>query len=113
MLGFDPFFAEPKASASYFLLPLVGIFAGFVAALFGVGGGTVFVPFLNIFFGFSMHNAVATSLASIIGTSLFGVFFHKEFSNINFGIVKMLAPACVLGAIAGALSSWFFDSTIL
>lgn len=52
------------------LAVLVGMFSGLVAALCGVGGGIVMVPFFTAFLGLTHKQAVATSLAVIVPTAL-------------------------------------------
>lgn len=92
------------------LLLGAGLLAGFVAGLFGVGGGTVTVPVLFFWFmhmGISadvaMHSAVATSLATIIGTSLSSSRAHEKRGAIDHALLKLWAPFIAFGAVGGAL----------
>jgi hypothetical protein len=84
-------------------LIILGLFAGSGSALFGIGGGIIVVPVLNLFFALSMHEAVATSLAVIFPTSIAGSIFHKRFNNIDTNAIKFLIPASLIGAIFGAV----------
>ena len=59
-------------TAFFPLLIVVGLIAGIASALFGIGGGVVMVPAFNLFFGLSIHEAVATSLTVILPTSFAG-----------------------------------------
>lgn len=92
-------------SSEYPFLVLLGVLAGSASSLFGIGGGAVMVPAFFLFFGFSMHAAIATSLFVIFPTTLAGSFFHKKFNNFDFGAVKFLIPAALFGAVFGAIVS--------
>ena len=68
---------------------------GFVAGLFGIGGGLITVPFLFYIFNslginpqYIMHLAVGTSFAIIIPTSTVSVMTHHKFKAVDFDIVK-------------------------
>lgn len=95
------------------LLLLVGALAGFVAGLFGVGGGIVVVPALFYLFvnmdrpiGLSMALAVGTSLATIIPTAVSSVRSHYRLGNIDWARVKWFAPGMVAAVlIAGQVVS--------
>lgn len=87
-----------------------GSIAGLFSGLFGIGGGVVIVPFLAWFFsaqGFEadkiMVVAVATSLATIIFTSISAVYAHHRHKAIHWPIVAKLAPGILLGASLGSL----------
>ena len=87
-----------------------GAFAGMVAGMFGVGGGVVIVPALYavlIRFGVAddvaMKSAIATSLATIVVTSLRSVFAHYKRGAVDVSVLKSWIPWIVPGVIAGAL----------
>ena len=110
------------------LLPFVltmlvaGAFAGFVAGMFGIGGGFVVVPTLAGVLSFFvaggdsdaadkiMHVAIGTSLATIIFTSLRSVQAHAKRGAVDFDILKSWAPYVVLGVAIGLLLTKFMDS---
>jgi len=92
------------------LLLAVGGFAGLLAGLLGVGGGIVLVPaFFYVFetLGFAgpqlMQLCVATSLATIIVTSLRSVASHHKKGAVDWHVLRGWAPGIVLGAAAGVL----------
>ncbi len=92
------------------ILLVVGLFAGFLAGLFGIGGGTVLVPmFLTLFplFGFDhglmMHIAVSTSLALIVPTALASTHSHYQFGHLDFKMLKKWAPGLVIGILSSAV----------
>ncbi|MEA3489378.1 MAG: sulfite exporter TauE/SafE family protein [Candidatus Omnitrophota bacterium] len=90
---------------SYPFFVILGLIAGISSALFGIGGGAIMVPSLDLFFGFQMHQAIATSLTVIVPTSAAGAIFHAKLNNIDRRAVRFLIPASLLGAILGAILS--------
>jgi uncharacterized membrane protein YfcA len=85
------------------LLAVVGVFAGVLGALVGIGGGVVLVPVLSLAFGIDVRIAVATSLVSVIGTSTAagGVYVGSGLTNMRLGMA--LEVTTTLGGIAGGL----------
>ena len=90
------------------LLILVGGVAGVLAGLLGVGGGIVLVPaFFYVFqtLGYAgsqlMQMCLATSLATIIVTSLRSVHSHNKKGAVDWDILRSWSPGIVVGAIAG------------
>ena len=91
-------------------MALTAIPVGFVAGLFGIGGGLITVPFLYYIFGslgidqqYIMHLAVGTSFAIIIPTSTASVLTHHKFKAVDFDIVKSYGIFVVLGVIVGTI----------
>ena len=89
---------------------LTAIPAGFVAGLFGIGGGLITVPILYLIFGsleidpqYIMHLAVGTSFAIIIPTSAVSVLTHNKFKAVEFDIVKNYGLFVVIGVIVGTI----------
>ncbi|MFZ3192985.1 MAG: sulfite exporter TauE/SafE family protein [Moraxellaceae bacterium] len=87
----------------------LGAVAGFIAGLFGVGGGLVIVPVLLWVFslqGFEptylTHLAVGTSLATIMVTSISSVQAHHRRGAVRWPVVRHLAAGLLLGAFIGA-----------
>ena len=88
---------------------LTGCVAGVLAGLFGIGGGIVIVPVLEAALGFlgvdaaiRMHVAVATSLATIIPTSISSARAHHQRQSVDVEIVRRWAVFVLLGALLGA-----------
>jgi uncharacterized membrane protein YfcA len=86
-----------------------GCVAGVMAGLFGIGGGIVIVPVLEFTLGvlgvdpaIRMHIAVATSLATIIPTSISSARAHNQRGAVDMAIVKRWSLFVLLGALAGA-----------
>ncbi len=91
-------------------MAFTAIAVGFVAGLFGIGGGLITVPFLYYIFGslginqeYIMHLAVGTSFAIIIPTSIVSVLTHHKFKAVDFNIVKHYGAYVVLGVMIGTL----------
>ena len=92
------------------MLMAIGAFAGVLAGLLGVGGGIVLVP--AFFYAFQtlgydgpqlMQMCLATSLATIIVTSLRSVHSHNKKGAVDWQILRSWAPGIVIGAIIGML----------
>tara|TARA_B100000900_G_scaffold115716_1_gene97310 strand:- start:758 stop:1543 length:786 start_codon:yes stop_codon:yes gene_type:complete len=89
---------------------LTAIPVGFVAGLFGIGGGLITVPFLYYIFGklnidqqYIMHLAVGTSFAIIIPTSTASVLTHHKFNAVDFNIVINYGVFVIAGVIIGTI----------
>jgi uncharacterized membrane protein YfcA len=96
-----------------FSLILVGVLAGVMGALFGIGGGMLIVPILVIFYGLAAKDAAAISLVGIVATSVgaSAVYVDKGISNIRLGLY--LEITTVIGAIAGVIFATFISNTAL
>ena len=91
-------------------LALLGLATGFLAGLLGIGGGMIMVPFISAILaargvspGLSVKMAIATSMATIIFTSISSVYAHHKKGAVRWDIVKGLAPGIVLGAMVASL----------
>ena len=91
-------------------MAITAIPVGFVAGLFGIGGGLITVPFLYYIFNsfgvdqqYLMHLAVGTSFAIIIPTSISSVMTHHKFQAVDFSIVRSYGIYVVFGVILGTL----------
>ena len=91
-------------------MTITAIPVGFVAGLFGIGGGLITVPFMFYIFSslgisqeYTMHLAVGTSFAIIIPTSIASVLTHNKFKAVDFDIVKSYGIFVILGVIFGTL----------
>lgn len=93
------------------------ITAGILAGLLGVGGGIVLVPVLFWILSFtdfppelSMHMAVATSLATIIFTSVSSARAHNARGAVDRNLLRSWAPGLVFGALAGGILARYIDA---
>ena len=82
---------------------LIGVAAGVIAGLFGVGGGTLFVPALTIFLGLSHIEAEATSLLAIVPVALIGAWRQHGYGNLalrdGVTVGLLAAGGAVLGVV--------------
>ena len=91
-------------------LLVLGTFTGFLAGLLGVGGGMVMVPFLTLILvsrgvdsSMAVKMAIATSMATIMFTSLSSVRAHHARGAVRWELVRSLSPGIVAGGLlAGA-----------
>src|SRR5690606_33059436 len=91
-------------------LVLLGLATGFLAGLLGIGGGMVMVPFITLILtgrglsaDLAVKMAIATSMATIIFTSISSVRAHHKRGAVRWDIVQRLAPGIVLGAAVASL----------
>jgi uncharacterized membrane protein YfcA len=89
---------------------LTGLLAGYFAGFLGIGGGFVVVPALTLLFlrdpdtaPWAIHMAVATSLATMLVTSLSSIIAHHRRGAIRWPLVRSLAGGLVAGAVLGAI----------
>ena len=86
----------------------LGAVVGFAAGLLGIGGGLLLVPCFTFLFtsaGVSgervVHMAIATSLATILFTSISSVLAHHQREAVSWHVVKLLAPGILIGSWIG------------
>ena len=85
------------------MLVLIGLFAGILSGLIGVGGGIIVVPALVYFLGFSQHEAQGTSLGLLllpVGILAVMNYYNKGF--IDFKVVGIMCLAFVIGGFLGS-----------
>ncbi len=98
----------------------VGVGAGFLSGLMGVGGGLVVVPALFAIFkqvGFEenilMRLAAGTSLAAMIVTALFSMWMHIRHGAVVGPVFKKMALGIVLGTVFGVIAAGYIKSNVL
>ncbi len=87
-------------------LLLLGAFGGFAAGLLGIGGGMILVPFMIMLFpmvgipeAYMVHTAIATSMATILFTSISSMYAHHRKGAIRWDIVAVLVPGIIVGGL--------------
>ena len=105
---------------TFFALVSTGAFAGVLAGLLGVGGGIVIVPVLFFVFqsfGVSPQSAMlvatATSLATIVPTSLSSIYSHHQKGNVDFDLLKRWTIFVLIGVLLGSWLVTRMDGTWL
>jgi uncharacterized membrane protein YfcA len=91
-------------------LVALGLCTGFLAGLLGIGGGMILVPFITAILttrgvaaDLSVKMAIATSMATIVFTSISSVRAHHKRGTVRWDIVKRLTPGIVVGAALASL----------
>lgn len=81
---------------------LIGFGVGFISGLFGIGGGSLFVPLMVLLFRFPPHVATATSMFVIFLSAILGSGMHIALGEIDWLLVLALAPGAWIGGKLGA-----------
>ncbi len=91
------------------LYVILGLVAGILGGMFGIGGGTILVPILLFLFDMQhfpadhlLHIALGTSMATIIFTSLASLRKHHQHSAVNWRVVRRITPGILVGTGVGA-----------
>jgi uncharacterized membrane protein YfcA len=85
------------------IVVLIGIAAGILGGLVGVGGGLIIVPALVFFLGMSQHSAQGTSLGLImLPVGILGVLHYYKQGHVDFKIVALLAVGFLAGSYFGS-----------
>ena len=85
------------------LYVLVGLVGGIVSGSFGIGGGTIMIPLLVLFFGLTQHQAQGTALATILApVGILAVMRYYTAGNVKVQIAIFMAIGFILGAFLGA-----------
>jgi uncharacterized membrane protein YfcA len=85
---------------TYVLAVVLGLGAGVLAGMFGVGGGLLFVPTL-IVLGLNQHEAIGTSLLAIVPTVLVGTWRQSRYGNVRWRAAAALGVAAAVTAQGG------------
>ena len=94
-------------------LAVLGVTAGFLAGLLGIGGGVLLVPAMVLLFGFDQHIAQGTSLLVIIPSALMGSYTHHRNGRLVLRDAAMLAAGGVIGAVVGGVSALSIEDALL
>ena len=98
-------------------MALTAVPVGFIAGLFGIGGGLIIVPFLfyvfeslNIDTNYIMHLAVGTSFGIIIPTSFVSVMTHYKLGAVDINLVKTYGIFTVIGVLLGTIFAVYLNT---
>ena len=97
------------------MLLVLGLAAGVLSAMLGVGSGILLVPALALAFGLSQKSAQGTALAVMVPMALVGVMRYVANPNIeiNFMRVALLALGAVVGAVIGSAIASHLSNAVL
>ena len=85
----------------YVLAAVLGVLAGVLSGLFGVGGGILFVPILT-WLGLTQLHAEASSLLAIIPSVMVGVWRQQRYGNVRWRGAAILGVASIAATVGGA-----------
>ena len=91
----------------------IGLGAGVLSGIFGVGGGIVMTPAIDAFLPVSSIAAIATPLPVIFPTSITGAYTYAKAGEVDRRAAWLMAPTGLLGAVLGALATQWIDPTLL
>lgn len=92
----------------------LGLIAGILSGLVGIGGGIIIVPVLVYFLGFSQHQAQGTTLAMfLLPIGIFGVYNYYKGGFIDVRSALIIATTFVVGSYAGSKMAISLDQTMV
>ncbi len=94
-------------------LLLLGIIGGALGGLLGIGGGTIYIPILVIFYHMSQHMAQGVALAVMIPMSLIGGYAYLRKGSVQKELLFELMIGSVIGATFGATIATHIDGILL
>lgn len=99
-------------SYGYSVLPalLLGACVGFISGLFGIGGGSLFVPAMILLFQYPPHIATATSMFIVLLSALVGTITKISLNQVDFWSVAAIAPGALFGGWLGAWTAGKLNS---
>jgi uncharacterized membrane protein YfcA len=91
----------------FFILPVLGLFVGTIAALIGIGGGVLMIPAMAMLFSdLTPLEWRATSVLVVVPTTLIGFLRHRSQGTAQTAWVKWIAPTAIVGSFLG---SWLVE----
>ncbi|WP_082397856.1 sulfite exporter TauE/SafE family protein [Lacticaseibacillus camelliae] len=95
------------------LLAGVGLMAGILGALLGLGGGIIITPVLTLMLGLPIQYAIAASIVAVIATSSGATIAYLKDDMLNLRVAMFLEIATTIGAVLGAILTGLFNANIL
>ena len=96
------------------ILLLVGLAAGFLSGMVGVGGGIIIVPALVYFLGFSQHQAQGTSLfLLLLPTGFFAVVNYYQQGYVDWKVALIISSTFLIGGFLGSKLSIAIDQNMV
>jgi uncharacterized membrane protein YfcA len=97
-----------------FLLLVVGLTAGILSGLLGIGGGILIVPCLVFIFGLTQHTAQGTTLALMVPPiGLLAAWTYYKQGNVDIRIAALICLGFFFGGLVGAKGAAMIDATLL
>jgi hypothetical protein len=99
---------------TWLLVSVLGLLAGVISGLFGVGGAVVIIPGLVLITKMPQHTAHGTSLAALLlPVGLLGVLQYYKRQQVDWGYAAIVAGGLLIGAYFGARLAGSIDDTAL
>lgn len=96
------------------ILLCVGLMAGMLSGLVGVGGGIIIVPALVYFMGMSQHEAQGTSLSVLLlPVGVFAVYNYYKAGYVDMQATLIIASTFIIGGFIGSKIAISFDQNII
>ncbi len=96
------------------VLVFIGLIAGFLSGILGVGGGVVMVPLMVLLLGFSQHQAQGTSLAVLaVPVTLAAAYNYYQDGSLNWRYALVMALMFVIGGYLGSKLAISLDEKVL
>jgi hypothetical protein len=92
---------------------MLGLLAGVLSGMLGIGGGAIMVPALVLIFGYDMHLAIGTSLAVIVPIAVIGASIHYLHESVSLSAVLVMSSGAIIGALVGAKFAHVVPAEIL
>jgi uncharacterized membrane protein YfcA len=96
-----------------FAFILIGLAAGAVGGVLGIGGGIIYVPLMVTFFSFEQHIAQGTSLAVMVPSMLVAAVVHARAGRVDWKLAITLGAGAVVGGFGGARLALWMDALVL
>lgn len=97
---------------SFILYLVAGFFSGLIGGM-GMGGGTILIPALTIFFGVEQHVAQATNLIAFLPMALFTLGVHKKNGLLRTEGLSVLVIPALLTSVAAGFAAALLPSVLL
>lgn len=92
----------------------LGLFAGVLGGVFGIGGGLVMVPAMILIFSFPIKTATGTSLlAQVLPVGILGVIQYYKLGHVRVGFGMSMALGLLIGIFGGALVAGLFPAPVM
>jgi uncharacterized membrane protein YfcA len=91
----------------------VGLLAGILGGMLGVGGGVILIPGMVFLMGVEQHTAQGVSLAVIAVMALVGTITHYRQKNVRLKVALWIIPAAVIFSFLGSMVADMLDASLL
>jgi len=117
LLLLKPFYSQGTHAVEGWVWPVIllvsGVVSGFIAGLMGVGGGSIMVPAMVLFLGFTQHLAQGTSLLAMVPAGAVGAYTHWRLGNVVPSIIPGMIGGIIVGTLlGGTLAQWLSEATL-